>query len=38
MEGFILVMLFFVPFAAISILGLAFVYGIVKESHLLEPK
>ena len=38
MEGFILVSLFFVPFTAIVLLGLAFAYGIVKESHILESK
>jgi len=38
MEGFLLVMLFFIPFAGISIVGLAFLYGIAKESHIFEPK
>jgi hypothetical protein len=32
MEGFLLVMFFFIPFAFVVLLGAAFLFGVLKES------
>lgn len=34
MEGFLLVMLFFIPVFAMLIIGLAFVYGLIREVYV----